>query len=259
MKILFIGDIVGEPGRAAVAGLCRLLCERHGVDYVIANGENAAGGSGITLATARELLAAGVDVITNGDHVWDQKEFVADIVKEPRALRPANYPAGAPGQGWIVWSRPGLPPIAVINLLGRTYMPPLDNPFALADTLVEQLRKQTPVIIVDMHGEATSEKIAMGRFLDGRVSAVIGTHTHVQTADEQILPGGTAYLTDTGFTGPQESVLGREIEPIIRRFVTQMPQKFKVAKDRVMLHGAVIEVDPATGRASAIARLQEPA
>ena len=258
MKLLFIGDIVGEPGRAAVTGSCRLLCERHDVDYVIANGENVAGGSGLTLQTARELLAAGVDVITSGDHVWDQKEFVADIVKEPRVLRPANYPTGAPGRGSIVWNRPGKLPIGVINLLGRTFMPALDNPFTLAESLVEQLRKQTSVILVDMHAEATSEKIAIGRFLDGRVSAVIGTHTHVQTAAEQILPGGTAYLTDAGFPGPQESILGREIEPVIRRFVTQMPQRFKVARDRVMLCGAVIEVDAATGRAQGITRIQEP-
>lgn len=258
MKLLFIGDVVGNPGREAVSGLCRLLCERHDVSYVIANGENAAGGSGMTLQTTRELLAAGVDIITSGDHVWDQKEFVADIVKEPRVLRPANYPSGTPGQGWIVWTRDNQPPIGIINLQGRTFMAPLENPFAVADALVAQIRRQTPIIFVDMHAEATSEKIALGRFLDGRVSAVIGTHTHVQTADEQIFPGGTAYLSDAGFTGPQESVLGREIDPIIRRFITQMPQRFKVATDRVMLCGAVVEVDDTTGRARGIVRIQEP-
>lgn len=259
MKLLFIGDIVGEPGRAAVAGLCRLLCERHKLDYVIANGENIAGGNGLTLQTARELFDAGVDVITSGDHVWDQKEFVADIAKEPRILRPANYPANAPGRGSIVWNRSGKPPIGVINLQGRTFMAALENPFTVADALVAQLRQQVRVIFVDIHAEATSEKTALGRYLDGRVSAVIGTHTHVQTADEQIFPGGTAFLSDAGFTGAQESILGREIEPIIRRFLTQMPQRFKLAQDRVVLHGVVVEVDDATGRAKAITRLQEPA
>jgi metallophosphoesterase (TIGR00282 family) len=258
MNLLFIGDIVGESGREAVCGLCRMLCERHGISYVIANGENIAGGNGLTLQTARELLAGGVDVVTSGDHVWDQKDFVADIVREPRVLRPANYPAGTPGEGWIVWKREGLPPIAVLNLQGRVFMPALENPFTVADATVQRLRKQTPIILVDIHAEATSEKIAMGRFLDGRVSAVIGTHTHVQTADEQIFPGGTAFLSDAGFTGPQESILGREIEPVIRRFVTQMPQRFKVATQRVVLHGAVIEVDDATGHARNIRRLQEP-
>ncbi|MBI5396927.1 MAG: TIGR00282 family metallophosphoesterase [Verrucomicrobia bacterium] len=258
MKLLFIGDIVGEPGREAVRGLCRMLCERDGISYVIANGENIAGGNGLTLQTARELLAAGVDVITSGDHVWDQKDFVADIIREPRVLRPANYPPGTPGEGAIVWKREGLPPIAVLNLQGRVFMPALENPFTVADTLVQRLRKQTPIIVVDMHAEATSEKIAMGRFLDGRVSAVIGSHTHVQTADEQIFPSGTAFLSDAGFTGPQESILGREMEPVIRRFVTQMPQRFKVATQRVVLHGAVIEVDDATGRAKAIRRVAEP-
>ena len=259
MKLLFIGDIVGEPGRAAVTSLCRLLCERHKLDYVIANAENIAGGRGLTLQSSRELLDNGVDVITSGDHVWDQKEFVADIGKEPRILRPANYPAGVAGRGSIVWNRSGKPSIGVLNLQGRTFMAALENPFTVADALVAQLREQTKIILVDIHAEATSEKIALGRYLDGRVSAVIGTHTHVQTADEQIFPGGTAYLSDAGFTGPQESVLGREIEPIIRRFVTQMPQRFRIAQERVMLHGAIVDVDDATGRARAITRLQEPA
>ncbi len=257
MKLLFIGDVVGEPGREAVRGLYRALCERHGISYVIANGENIAGGSGLTLKTVRELLVIGVDVITSGDHVWDQKEFVGDILKEPRVLRPANFPPGAPGEGSIVWKREGLPPIAVLNLQGRTFMPALENPFTVADAAVRQLRKQTPIILVDMHAEATSEKIAMGRYLDGRVSAVIGTHTHVQTADEQVFHGGTAFLSDAGFTGPQESILGREIQPVIQRFVTQMPRRFKVATQRVMLHGAVIEVDDATGRAKTIERIAE--
>jgi len=257
MNLLFIGDVVGEAGREAVRGLCRMLCDRERVSYVIANGENIAGGNGLTLQTARELLASGVDIITSGDHVWDQKDFVGDLPKEPRVLRPANYPAGTPGEGLIVWKRDGLPPVAVLNLQGRVFMPALENPFTVADTAVRQLRKQTPIILVDMHAEATSEKIAMGRFLDGRVSAVIGTHTHVQTADEQVFPGGTAFLSDAGFTGPQESILGREIQPVIQRFVSQMPQRFKVATRRVVLHGAVIEVDDATGRARGIRRIQQ--
>ena len=257
MKLIFIGDIVGEPGRSAVEGLCRLLCERHKLDYVIANGENIAGGSGLTLMTVRALLNAGVDVVTSGDHVWDQKEFVADIAKEPRVLRPANYPQGVPGSGSIIWNRNGKPPVGVLNLQGRTFMAPLENPFTVADELVKRMREQTRVILVDIHAEATSEKIALGRYLDGRVSAVVGTHTHVQTADEQIFPGGTAFLSDAGFTGAQESVLGREIEPILRRFITQMPQRFKLAQDRVVLHGAMVDVDDATGRARAITRVQE--
>lgn len=266
VKILFIGDIVGRPGRHAVKTLLPKLREQHALDFVIANGENSAGGSGITPATAAEIFSAGVDVITSGDHLWDQKDVVELLANEKRFLRPLNYPPNTPGPGSGVFEvqrlkakgqNPGL--IAVLNLQGRTFMPPLENPFLAAADEVEKLRARTKVVFVDFHAEATSEKIAFARMLDGRVSAVVGTHTHVQTADEQIFPGGTAYLSDAGFTGPHESVLGREISPVILRFLTNMPQRFEVAKNRVLLHGAVIEVDETNGRATDIKRVSENA
>lgn len=257
VKILFIGDIVGRPGRRAVRQLVPLLRQRHGLAVVVGNGENAAGGNGLTPETARELFEGGVDVITSGDHVWDQKEVLDIFPKEPRLLRPLNYPAGTPGQGSFVLARDGHPPVGVLNLQGRTFMASLENPFALAPAEVQRLRERTKIILVDIHAEATSEKIALARLLDGQVSAVLGTHTHVQTADEQILPGGTAFLCDAGFTGPHESILGREIEPIIKRFLTNMPQRFEVATKRVLLQGAIVTVDDQTGRAVAIERVSE--
>lgn len=255
MKLLFIADIVGQPGRCAVKELLPQLRQEHGVGVVVANGENAAGGSGITGKTAEEIFAAGVDIITCGDHLWDQKEVMELLAGEPRFVRPLNYPPGTPGQGSAIFAAPGLPPLAVLNLQGRTFMPPLENPFLAARAEVERLRQQTRLIFVDFHAEATSEKIALARMLDGQVSAVIGTHTHVQTADEQIFPGGTAFLSDGGFTGPHESVLGREIEPVIQRFLTSMPQRFEVAKARVLLQGAVVEIEEQTGRAQSIQRV----
>ncbi len=265
MKLLFIGDIVGQPGRNAVKILLPKLCEQHALDFVIANGENSAGGSGITPKTAAEIFSAGVDVITSGDHLWDQKEVMELLGSEKRFLRPLNYPAGTPGQGSGVFEvqrlkAKGQSPIsiAVLNVQGRVFMqPPLENPFTLAAAEVKRLRERTKIIFVDFHAEATSEKIAFAWFLDGQVSAVVGTHTHVQTADEQIFPGGTAYLTDAGFTGPHESVLGREIEPVVKRFLTGMPQRFEVAKNRVLLHGAMIEIDDASGKAVKIQRVAE--
>ena len=258
MKILFIGDIVGHPGRNAVKILLPKLRARHGLDVIIANGENSAGGSGITPDIAEELFGYGVDAITTGDHLWDQKEVMELLQKEERFLRPLNYPSGTPGNGSTILKIRDLPPVAVMNVQGRTFMqPPLENPFTLALDEVKRLRAQTKIIFVDFHAEATSEKIAFGRFLDGQVSAVVGTHTHVQTADEQILPGGTAYLTDAGFTGPHDGCLGREIEPVIKRFLTGMPQRFDVAKNRVLLHGAVIEIDVASGKAVKIQRVSE--
>ncbi len=225
MKLLFIGDIVGQPGREAVNVLLPKLRERHALDFVIANGENSAGGSGITPRIAAEIFSAGVDVITSGDHLWDQKEVMELLANEKRFLRPLNYPVGTPGQGSGVFEvqspkskvqSPVL--VAVLNAQGRTFMqPPLENPFLLAAGEVKRLRERTKIIFVDFHAEATSEKIAFGRYLDGQVSAVVGTHTHVQTADEQIFSGGTAFLTDAGFTGPHESVLGRQIEPVIKK------------------------------------------
>lgn len=260
MKILFIGDIVGAPGRHAVKTILPRLRERHALDFVIANGENSAGGNGITPRTAAEIFAAGVDVITCGDHLWDQKEVIELLENERRFLRPLNYPDGTPGRGAAIYEvKDSAVKIGVMNAQGRTFMqPPLDNPFLLAAETMKKLRAQTPVIFVDFHAEATSEKIAFARFLDGHVSAVVGTHTHVQTADEQIFPGGTAFLCDAGFTGPHDGCLGREIGPVIKRFLTSMPQKFDVAEERVILHGALIEVDAATGKALKIQRISEP-
>lgn len=258
MKILFVGDIVGQPGRRAVRTLVPKLRLRHALDFVVANGENAAGGNGITPAVAEEIFESGVDVITSGDHLWDQKEVMQLLDKEPRFLRPANYPPDVPGRGWGVFEKPGRPPVAVLNLQGRTFMPGHENPFRLAQDALVTLRRQARVVVVDFHAEATSEKIALGRLLDGLASAVLGTHTHVPTADEQIFPGGTAFISDVGFTGPQESILGREIDPIIRRFLTGMPQRFEVAKGRVALHGVLLEVDAATGKARSIERVMEP-
>ena len=262
MKLLFIGDIVGSPGRNAVKQLLPKLREQHALDFVIANGENSAGGNGITPKIAEELFSYGVDVITTGDHLWDQKEVMELLANEKRFLRPLNYPAGTPGQGSAIFEVRSSAfdvrcLIGVLNLQGRTFMPPLENPFLLGREEVERLRRQTKIIFVDFHAEATSEKIALARMLDGQVSAVVGTHTHVQTADEQILAGGTAYLTDAGFTGPHDGCLGREIEPVIKRFLTGMPQRFEVAKNRVQLHGAVIEIDDASGKAIKIQRVAE--
>jgi 2',3'-cyclic-nucleotide 2'-phosphodiesterase len=258
VKILFIGDIVGHPGRNAVKVILPRLRERHGLDVIIANGENSAGGNGITPDLAAELFGFGVDVITTGDHLWDQKEVLELLQNEPRFLRPINYPAGTPGKGSTVLKIRDLPPIAVMNAQGRTFMnPPLENPFVIGMEEAKWLRQHASIIFVDFHAEATSEKIAFGRMLDGQVSAVVGTHTHVQTADEQIFPGGTAYLTDAGFTGPQESVLGREIQPVLQRFRTAMPQRFEVARHDVKLHGAIIEIDNATGKALNILRVAE--
>ena len=258
VKILFIGDVVGSPGRKAVTELVPVLRRRHALDVVIANGENSAGGSGITPETAADLFAAGVDIITSGDHLWDQKEVITLLTDEPRFVRPLNYPPGSPGQGSTTHRLSDGRLLAVINLQGRTFMPPMDNPFIRVRPEVEQLRQHTPFIFVDMHAEATSEKIAIARMLDGQVSAVVGTHTHVQTADEQIFPGGTAFLCDAGFTGPHESCLGRDIQPIIERFITSQPRRFTVARDRVLLQGVVIELDDKTGKATAIQRVSEP-
>jgi len=264
VNLLFIGDIVGQPGRRAVRELVPKLREQYALDFIIANGENSAGGSGITVKTAEEIFSAGVDVITSGDHLWDQKEVTELLANETRFLRPLNYPLTTPGRGGGVFtfqsSQSGIlntVTIGVLNLQGRTFMPPLENPFLMGLEEVNKLREQTKIIFVDFHAEATSEKIAFARMLDGKVSAVVGTHTHVQTADEQIFPGGTAFLTDAGFTGPHESVLGREIAPVVQRFLTNMPQRFEVAKERVILHGAIIKIDEITGSALSIQRVSE--
>ena len=258
LTVLFLGDIVGEPGRNAVAGRLPELKEKHALDFVIVNGENAAGGRGITGKITIDLLRAGASVITTGDHVWDQKDIIGFLGLEPRLLRPVNYPEGAPGNGAIVLET-AKGKIGVINVQARTFMQPiLENPFRAVEAAVTKMRKETANIIVDVHGETTSEKIAMGRFLDGKVSAVIGTHTHVQTADEQIFPGGTAFMCDAGMCGPVNSILGRAIEPIMNRFVSNLPAPFPVAGGEVRLRGALIEIDETSGRAHRITRIDEP-
>ena len=255
---MFIGDVVGEPGRRAVRKLVPELRRTLGLDVVIANGENSAGGSGITVSTANEIFSGGVDIITSGDHLWDQKEVNQLLANEPRFVRPMNYPPGTPGTGVAYVDLPDRPRVAVINLQGRTFMPALENPFRVLQDALPSIRERARIVLVDIHGEATSEKIAIGRMVDGQVSAVIGTHTHVQTADEQIFPGGTAFLCDAGFTGPHEGILGREITPIIERFLTNQPRRFAVASRRVLLQGAVVEVDEGTGRATRIERISLP-
>lgn len=257
MKLLFIGDIVGEPGRRAVRTLVPILKAKHSLDLVIANGENSAGGSGITSAIAAELYDSGVHIITTGDHLWDQKEVINLLRDEPRFVRPLNYPPGTPGQGIAYWRCENKPTVAVINLQGRTFMAPMESPFLAIKDEIDRVLQVTKLIFIDMHAEATSEKIAIARMLDGKASAVIGTHTHVQTADEQIFPGGTAFLSDAGFTGPHESVLGRDIQPVVQRFLTNTPQRFTVASGRVMLQGAIVELDNMTGRALKIERVSE--
>jgi metallophosphoesterase (TIGR00282 family) len=257
LTVLFLGDVVGEPGRKAVIARLPELKEQHAIDFIVVNGENAAGGRGITGKITIELLRAGVSVVTTGDHIWDQKDVFSFIGTEPRLLRPINYPDGAPGNGSIVLET-AKGKIGVINVQCRTFMQPiLENPFRAVEAAVAKIREETQNIIVDVHGETTSEKIAMGRFLDGKVSAVIGTHTHVQTADEQIFPGGTAFLCDAGMCGPVHSVLGRAIEPIMNRFISNLPALFPVAAGDVRLRGALIEIDETSGRALRIVRVDE--
>lgn len=257
LRILFLGDIIGEPGRKAVIETIPKWREERQIDFVVVNGENAANGRGITPKLSIDILRCGVAVITTGDHVWDQKDVVPYIDTEPRLLRPLNYPEGTPGNGSIVLETPK-GKVAVVNVQGRTFMqPPLENPFLAMQAEVERLRAETLVIFVDIHAETTSEKIAMGRFLDGKVSAVVGTHTHTQTADDQIFPGGTAFLCDAGMCGPQISCLGREIDPIIEKFLTGRPIQYPVAKGPVKLHGAMIDVDELTGKALSISRVAE--
>ena len=219
--------------------------------------KNSAGGSGITPKIAEELFGYGVDIITSGDHLWDQKEVIGLLQNESRFLRPLNYPAGTPGQGSLVYQASNRAPVGIVNLQGVTFMANLDNPFVRIRTEVEKLRQKTKIIFIDFHAEATSEKVALARMLDGQVSAVIGTHTHVQTADEQIFPGGTAFLSDAGFTGPHDSVIGREIEPVVKRFLTLQPQRFAVAAGNVKLQGVMVEINEHSGHALRIERVSE--
>ena len=258
MKIMMIGDVYGEPGRAALAKLLPKLRDQHRVDFTVVNVENSAGGFGVTQPIAESVLDLGVDVMTTGNHVWDKKETVSYIVKENRLLRPANYPEGTPGAGYIT-VKAGPHRVTVINLMGRVFMNPIDCPFRKVEAILESVGGETPIRLVDFHCEATSESIAMGWWLDGKVSAVVGTHRHVQTADERVLPGGTAYITDLGMTGPTDGVIGVDREQILQRFLYQMPMRFETAKGPTALHGVVITVDPDTGRASAIERLRIPA
>lgn len=257
MRILFIGDIVGKPGREALRLLLPGLVKKYKIDCAIANAENAAGGSGITPRIAEELFGFGLNMLTSGDHIWKRKEVLEIIDSEMRILRPANYPPGSPGRGYGTIETKKGKTLGVINLEGRVFMSTLDCPFKCAREALEELKEKTPVILVDIHAEATSEKIALGWFLDGMVSAVLGTHTHVQTADERILPGGTAYITDLGMTGPYDSVIGRKVEQILARFLTQMPVRFEMAQDNVQLHGVVLDIDEKTGKAASIERVQE--
>ena len=256
MKILFIGDIVGSPGRSAIGRLLPELKKEHKLDFVVANAENAAGGSGITQSIADELFDSGVNVITAGDHIWKKREIFEIINQEERILRPINFPSGAPGRGYNVFKAKNGVKVGVINVNGRVFMDALECPFRTTLAAAEEISKETKIIFVDIHAEATSEKVALGWYLDGKVSAVLGTHTHVQTADERILPNGTAYLTDVGMTGPLDSVIGRKIEDVLERFLTSIPVRFAVATDNIQLQGAVVDIDDKTGKAKSIIRIQ---
>ena len=255
MKILFIGDIVGKPGRGLTRMGVASLVDRHGLDLVVANVENAAGGNGITREIGDPIRDHGVDVMTSGNHIWDKREALDYIQLEPRLIRPANFPVGVPGSGHVVVNTRAGDPVAVINVMGRVFMAPLDNPFRVVQEEIAAVRDEARIILVDFHAEATSEKIAMGWHLDGQVTAVVGTHTHVQSADARILPGGTAYMTDVGMTGPHDSVIGVDKRVVLSRFLTGMPGRFDTARGDPRLHAVIVTADTATGRATAIERL----
>jgi len=250
MLILAIGDVIGRPGRRAVAKLLPGISQQYGVDLVVANVENAAGGLGLTSATAREMLNSGVDVMTSGNHIWVEKEIIPYLDSAMPVLRPLNYPPGVPGRGYIVRNQ-----VVVVNLIGRTFMSNFDCPFRAMDQLLGQLSCDTPIIIVDFHAEATSEKMAMGRYLDGRVSAVLGTHTHVGTIDAQVLSQGTAYVTDIGMAGPADSVIGDDTEAVISRFLTMIPHRLSVGKGKTILNAVLVDIDDNSGRAITIDRI----
>jgi metallophosphoesterase (TIGR00282 family) len=255
VRILFIGDIVGRPGRDLVRDHLQALVDHHQIDLVIANAENAAAGFGITREIGDQLLDYGVEVMTSGNHIWDKKEALSYIGAEARLLRPANYPAGAPGNGsYLARTRDGRS-VGVVNVMGRVFMLNIDDPFAVVLREIEALKQRTRVVFVDFHAEATSEKMAMGWHLDGKVTAVVGTHTHVQTADERILPKGTAFLTDVGMTGPHDSIIGVEVEAALGRFLTALPVRFETATGNPRLNAVIVEADEQTGRATDIERL----
>ncbi len=256
MRVLLIGDITGSPGRKIIKARLAKLRAKESIDFTIANAENAAGGSGITPTIAEELFSCGVDVLTSGDHIWKRREIFEIIGREERILRPANYPEAAPGFGWGVYKTKKGEKLGVINVVGRVFMQAVDCPFRRVIDCIKEIEKETKIIFVDVHAEATSEKVAMGWYLDGLVGCVFGTHTHIQTADEKILPRGTAYITDLGMTGPFDSVIGRRKEQILERFLTQMPARFEMAESDVQMHGAIVEIDGKTSKAASIKRIQ---
>ena len=255
MNILLIGDIIGQPGRVVMEREVIRLREERAIDLVVANCENVAGGAGVTPSTAEDLFRAGVDVLTSGNHVWRKREALELLKLDPRVLRPANYPDGTPGMGSTIVETLSGHKVGVLNVMGRVFMEPLDCPFRAAERELARLKLVTSVIIVDMHAEATSEKVAMGWFLDGKVSCVFGTHTHIPTADERILPQGTAFITDVGMTGPYDSVIGRRVDQILERFLSNRPVKSDVAEGNVQLRGLLVDVDQATGKAKAVERI----
>ncbi|MCS7063328.1 MAG: TIGR00282 family metallophosphoesterase [Methylacidiphilales bacterium] len=258
LTVLFLGDVVGEPGREVIKKAVPFLKSKYEADFVVVNGENAAGGQGITGRITYEILRAGVDVITLGDHVWDQKEIMSFFSQEPRLLRPQNFPAGAPGSGHIIVSGNGKK-LGVVCALGRTFMAPaVDNPFLTIPPVLESIRQETLCILIDFHAETTSEKIAFGRAMDGLASVIVGTHTHVQTADEKILPGGTAYLTDAGFCGGHDSIIGRDVESVVTKYRTALPQKFHIASGQPQADGFCVRIDETTGKAISCERIQHP-
>ncbi len=250
MLVLAIGDVIGKPGRKAVGELLPGLRKEYGLDLVIVNGENIAGGLGVTLATAKELFGAGVDVLTSGNHIWAHKEILPYLEGEMPILRPLNYPPGLAGKGYLFCGR-----VMVVNLIGRTFMGNFDCPFRAMDRLLAEVGQEAQAVIVDFHAEATSEKMALGRYLDGRVSAVLGTHTHVGTIDAQLLPQGTAYVTDIGMTGPMDSIIGDDIESVLSRFLTLMPYRLSVGKGKAMFNGVLVRIDEESGRATSIERI----
>jgi metallophosphoesterase (TIGR00282 family) len=258
MRVLILGDIVGRPARRAIAELVPAIVSREGIQLVVANAENAAGGMGVDVKSAQELFSSGVSVLTSGNHIWKKKEIYSYFEAHENLLRPANYPEGAPGRGWIEWQNRTGSRALIINVQGRVFMSAVDDPFRCADRLIREHGHFSPVVIVDMHAEATSEKNAMGWYLDGRASIVFGTHTHVQTADERILPKGTAYITDVGMCGALDSVIGIEKETVIAGFLSQLPRKFEVAIENVVLQGVVLDVDETSGKAQAIRRVRIP-
>ncbi len=250
MLLLVIGDIIGRPGRQAIREFLPGLRQQYGLDLVIANAENTAGGFGLTVNTARELMSSGVDVLTSGNHIWAQKEIIPYLDGDMPILRPLNYPPGIPGRGYLIIGK-----TMVVNLIGRTFMSNYDCPFRAMDKLLAELEPKPPIIIVDFHAEATSEKVALGRYLDGQVSAILGTHTHVGTIDAQLLPGGTAYVTDIGMTGPTDSIIGDDAEAVIQRFLTMMPHHLSVGKGKAVLNAIMVGVDEDSGRATSIERI----